>query len=193
MSDAGVRSGLKWYEAVYALALIALIFFGVVINKPNRVGVVDIDRLAMDLGVKDAIAEEDQSIRTELTEQLTRLQAQYQERFAAMTNTQSGGVNVAGDGLKVQQQALQEGMRKEAGAVVTAGQRKQRQIIVVYRARLQPYINEVARKQRLSLVVSSGPATVYSRASIDITDTVLAAAKPHMAEITAAVDVARKQ
>ena len=185
-NTASRRGGLKWYEILYALILVALLFFGLVLNRPYRVGVVDLEKVMSSLGVSDVISEHRRVIQEDLKQTLSDLRSDYQQEYSTLTGqTESASSTDAGTNSGMV--ALEAEARQQAGAAMMESRRVQQEALTEYRSRLQPYISEEANKRRLSLVLNRTSQALYVLSSIDVTQDVIDAARPDAEAITAAV------
>lgn len=185
-NTASRRGGLKWYEILYALILVALLFFGLVLNRPYRVGVVDLEKVMSSLGISDVISEHRRVIQEDLKQTLSDLRSDYQQEYSTLTG-QTESASSTDAGANSGMVALEAEARQQAGAAMMESRRVQQEALTEYRSRLQPYISEVANKRRLSLVLNRTSQALYVLRSIDVTQDVIDAARPDAETIAAAV------
>jgi Skp family chaperone for outer membrane proteins len=179
--------GLRWYEILYALILLILLFFGLVVNKPTRVGVVDIGEVISELGIRAALSQASADIQDDIKREMQEKQKEYEAAHAALSS-QAESAEGDGGALQGQINALQADMRRATSLLVADSQRRQQYILAEYRARLQPYINQVAEDEGVSLVATKGSHLAYYRSSIGLTDAVIEAARPDAAKLAQALD-----
>jgi Skp family chaperone for outer membrane proteins len=176
-SKTSQHGGLRWYEILYALILLLLLFFGLVINKPARVGVIDIAAVMDELGISDALTEHGRNMQGEIGRDIQELQNEYAANLASITSQMTSAES---DEATIQGQVatLQTDLRRATTQLVTSSQRRQQAVLAEFRGRLQPYINQVSEKKGVSLVATKGSHLAYYRSTISLTDAVIDAARP---------------
>lgn len=172
------RGGLRWYEVLYALILLVLLFFGLVVNKPTRVGVVDLAEVMTELGITDALSAYGQTVQGDIGREIQALQTEYAQSYASITS------QVAGTSIEAEIGSLQSDLRRATAQLVTESQRRQQVAVAEYRSRLQPYISEVAKDKGVSLVAVKGSHLAYYRSNVNLTDEVIEAARADAETLT---------
>ncbi|MDA0321853.1 MAG: OmpH family outer membrane protein [Verrucomicrobia bacterium] len=181
------RGGLRWYEILYALVLLILLFFGLVVNKPARVGVVDIGEVMSELGISAALTQASKDIQGDIGREMQEMQKEYAAAYEALSSQAEAAEGDEG-ALQGQINTLQADMRRATSTLVADSQRRQQHMLAEYRARLQRYINQVAEKEGVSLVATKGSHLAYYRSSIGLTDAVIEAARPDAAKLAQSLD-----
>lgn len=172
------KGGFRGYEVLYAGVLLILLVVGIFVNRPHRVGVLDIDRALRDLGMAEEFEADMKELQQVANTAARSAQNRYQEQRRIMEErmrTVSEEERPAAQGAIMELDAKFQG---EVRGVLDESRRRQGELQTTYRERLQPHINQVAHKRRLHVIVARNPQLVYMRSTIDVTDDVVAAAGP---------------
>jgi len=163
------------YIAMLAVLLVVAVFY---VGKP-KVGIIDLGRAAGELGVEQRIIEDAQNRREAAAGDFRKLKEEYQ---AVGKGIQARAAEGASDEEKmVLRKDLTEATREyyKSSAEVRERVRLHEQAVLrTFRDRIDPFISEVSRKRRLWLVLDRSARLVYATSRIDITDDVIARAKP---------------
>lgn len=161
--------------ALYGIPLL-LIAVGIYFIRSPRVGVLNLDRVAQEIGVLDRIKEGERkwmgAAYTELNELTERNRAQLAilESKLEKTSDESSkkAVREQMQRLQVEVQSAAERTRQEF-QMYREGVRRQ------IRARIDPVVSEIARKRRYDVVIDSseGKVVSFSRSAVDITQDVI--------------------
>lgn len=180
---------VRWYEVMYVVILVGLLAWSVFFMNPHKVAVVDMDRVFKDVGMLQKIDKERQ--KTEFYNKGTAMLQAYNTRIKSLkekmddAKTQGEKDKLTAQ-IKASNEMFQQGIQPiqgqmqqfEAGAVAT------------FRKRLQPFINKVAQKRGLDVVVYAGPNILYVRNKSDLTEDVVTAAKEFFAKDMPLIDPA---
>jgi Skp family chaperone for outer membrane proteins len=166
------------------LLVLAVFYMG----KP-RVGIINLGRVASELGVEQKIVEDAQKWRENAAEDFQKLKAEYQTLGKGV---QAKAAGAQSDEAKLAlRQEVTEATKDyyESSAKVRARVAKhQQEVLQTFRNRLDPFVREVSRKRRLWLGLDQSARLVYATSKIDITDEVIKKAKPTFAEQTDLID-----
>ena len=180
---------VRWYEVMYVVVLVGLLAWSVFFMNPHKVAVVDMDRVFKDVGMLQKIERERQ--KTEFYNKGTAMLQAYNTRIKSLKDKMDdaktqGEKDKLTAQIKASNEMFQQGIQPiqgqmqqfEAGAVAT------------FRKRLQPFINKVAQKRGLDVVVYAGPNILYVRNKSDLTEDVVTAAKEFFAKDMPLIDPA---
>ena len=181
------KRGMSLSDIVYIVSLLVLLACVIfALNKP-RIGLVDVNRLAKDLGIEERITADARDWDGRTRDEMKQLQ----DKFTTQTEPLRKRLSTAAtdsEKEKIQNdlRAASQDVQKQAAAlrerVVTHG----REVYSEYRSQLQPFITQVARRRHLWLVLERSAGVLYAIGRVDITDEVTAAARPSFAKPTAA-------
>jgi len=186
MDDVKQQSGrVRWYELAYGLVLAGLIIFAVFELKPDKIGVLDLDRALRDLELEEVVGGERQAIQEAAAKELELLRGQYGEQRTILTDrlTAEQIADTERAELTSRLRTLDLSMKSEANTILTESRRAQLDLLAGYRVRLQPMIDAVAREERLDVVLTRGAHTLYMHKSVDITDTLVGYARPRVSDL----------
>jgi Skp family chaperone for outer membrane proteins len=153
------------------------------------VGIINLGRVASELGVEQKIIEDAQKWRENAAEDFQKLKNEYQ---ALGKGVQAKAAEAQSEeAKKALRQEVTEATKEyyESSAKVRARvARHQQEVLQTFRNRLDPFVREVSRKRRLWLVLDRSARLVYATSKIDITDDVIEKAKPTFVEQTELLD-----
>lgn len=178
MSETKKRS-VNLYEIVYVAVLVVLLVFGMFFLGRPKTGVLDVGRVVSGLGMDVRMDEDSKEWEESAGAELKKLE----DDFAQQTGDIQARIDAAtGADREKLRQELKDTNRafvRESSAVRGRVRAHQREVVGTFRARLQPFINNVAEKKRLRLVFErSGSRVLYSVSGIDITEAVIEEARP---------------
>ncbi len=147
-----------------------------------KVAVVDMDKMATDLGWMHDMQENLQGLQKQMQADLQHDQEMYQ---AELQSKKMEFAPNPDSKLTAQQQQILQGMQQVAEQVLkqlqqAANQRfneYRQQCVAQYRDAVRPLVREVAEDKHLWVVVEKGPNVLYSDPATDITDAVVDAAR----------------
>lgn len=163
------------YIALLAILLVVAIFY---IGKP-RVGMIDLGRVAEELGVEEQIVRDAQQWREEATEDFQRLKDEYRA-FGQGISARVAEAETDEEKMLLQKSLADATREYYASSAEVRNRVRQRQqsVLRVFREHLDPFVREVSRKRRLWLVLDHSARLVYATSKIDITDEVIEKAIP---------------
>ena len=176
MSDEKKKDWIRWPELAYAASLLLLLGMVAFLIRMPRVGVLDAQRVAADLGEEARIAESTKAWRTEAMAKVTEIR----DDFRAQADTlvaQSEKTTDAAEKEKIKaklgelQQNTQAVIEKIGRELVLRNDKQMQE----FRARLKPAIDEVARRHRFDVVLDGKGNTgvLYANSRVDVTDEVI--------------------
>jgi len=177
------KKAIGAFEVVYIVMLGALLVLAVFFMGKPRIGVIDLGRVAEEVGVEQQIIDDAQEWRDTAGSDLKKLRDEYRAL--------GKGIRLKAGEAETDEEkaALKKDLTETAreyythSARVRAGVRRHQQAVLrTFRTRVDPFVTEVARKRRLWLVLDRSARLVYAIAKVDITDDVIEKAAPFFAE-----------
>jgi Skp family chaperone for outer membrane proteins len=173
-----VKRSVRWYEVAYVVVLLGVLAVSMTYLKPHRIGVINMDTAFKKLGVADQLT-------TALREKETRAKAS----FDALQKQAAGEEKAILDAFKAAQTdeqkakvqsdfvAYQTRMQKSRAEITEPLQRFQRDAVISFRERMRPYVQKVAGKKRVDMVIE--PEQVYQimNNALDLTEPIIDEAK----------------
>ena len=181
----------KWgaFEVIYIVMLAVLLVLAVFYMGKPKVGVIDLGRIAEEVGIEDKIVEDAEEWRDAAGVDLKELRDQYS---ALGKGIKDKALEAETEDEKLAlQKDLNDATRQyytETAKLRARVNKHQQAVLRTFRMRLDPFITEVARKRRVWLVLDRSARLVYATAQIDITDEVTEKAMPFFAEQQDLVD-----
>lgn len=180
---------IRWFEVVYVLVLLGLLFFSVFFMNPHRVAVVDGDRLFKALGAAQKLEKARQEMDA-FKKGSTLLEA-YNIRVKTLRGKLVEAKTTAEkEKIEGQIKSAAEMLQQSVGPMQAQLQAFDANAVATFRRRVQPFIVKVAQKRRLDVVVYAGPSVLYYRNKADITEEVAEAARSLFAQNLPVVDPA---
>lgn len=180
---------IRWFEVVYVLVLLGLLFFSVFFMNPHRVAVVDGDRLFKALGAAQKLEKARQEMDA-FKKGSTLLEA-YNIRVKTLRGKLAEAKTTAEkEKIEGQIKSAAEMLQQSVGPMQAQLQAFDANAVATFRRRVQPFIVKVAQKRRLDVVVYAGPSVLYYRNKADITEEVAEAARSLFAQNLPVVDPA---
>ena len=180
---------VRWYEVMYVVVLVGLLAWSVFFMNPNKVAVVDMDRVFKDVGMLQKIERERQ--KTEFYNKGTAMLQAYNTRIKSLKDKMDDAKTQAEkDKLTAQIKASNEMFQQGIQPIQGQMQQFEAGAVATFRKRLQPFINKVAQKRGLDVVVYAGPNILYVRNKSDLTEDVVTAAKEFFAKDMPLIDPA---
>lgn len=171
--EQGGKIGMRWFQILYIVALVAVLVASVFFMNPHRVGVLDVTRVARETGVAARIDREFRARQQQAIDRATELQKDQAPRInelARKVNAVSGTEKaMLQDELAKAREELEYGINE----IKRDLQNHQSRLWMTFRKRLQPYIETVARKRKLDVVMDPSASVVYVRSTVDITASVI--------------------
>ena len=184
------KKAIGAFEVVYIVMLGALLVLAVFFMGKPRIGIIDLGRVAEEVGVEERIIDDAQQWRDTAGADLKKLKDQYK--------TLGQDIRAKADEAETDEEKaalkkdLTETVREyysHSGRVRTRVRRHQQAVLKTFRKRVDPFVTEVARKRRLWLVLDRSARLVYATAKVDITDDVIEKAEPFFAKEMDLIDV----
>ncbi|MEI6786890.1 MAG: OmpH family outer membrane protein [bacterium] len=180
---------VRWYEVMYVVVLVGLLAWSVFFMNPHKVAVVDMDRVFKDVGMLQKIERERQ--KTEFYNKGTAMLQAYNTRIKSLKDKMDDAKTQAEkDKLTAQIKASNEMFQQGIQPIQGQMQQFEAGAVATFRKRLQPFINKVAQKRGLDVVVYAGPNILYVRNKSDLTEDVVTAAKEFFAKDMPLIDPA---
>jgi len=180
---------VRWYEVMYVVVLVGLLAWSVFFMNPHKVAVVDMDRVFKDVGMLQKIERERQ--KTEFYNKGTAMLQAYNTRIKSLKEKMDDAKTQAEkDKLTAQIKASNEMFQQGIQPIQGQMQQFEAGAVATFRKRLQPFINKVAQKRGLDVVVYAGPNILYVRNKSDLTEDVVTAAKEFFAKDMPLIDPA---
>ncbi len=164
----------RWFEVIYVAVVIALLAIGIRWMGRGRVGVVDVPRVVTSLGMQSALADDVASLRQQTMDQVQTLRQEWE----ADTEPLRQAFEVAGDEVerrRLRGELEQRQMQLEAklARLRHEMQQQQRSLLADFRGSIAPAVQAAARAARVDIVIETGPALLYRRDSVDLTEAVI--------------------
>ena len=189
MNDLNGGRQIRWYEVIYVLALLFLLITSVFFMNPHKVGVLDVDRVFKDVGMVQRIEKDRKQL--DAFNRGTRMVEAHNLRLTDLNKRlQAATAQAEKDKIQSQIRAANELLQQSLNPIQAALQAHENQVVTTFRRRLQPFINDAARKRRMDVVMFAGPNLVYTRDKVDVTAAVLAACKSYFAKDMPLIDPA---
>jgi Skp family chaperone for outer membrane proteins len=180
---------VRWYEVMYVVVLVGLLAWSVFFMNPHKVAVVDMDRVFKDVGMLQKIEKERQ--KTEFFNKGTAMLQAYNSRIKSLKEKMDAAKTpVEKDKLTAQIKASNELFQQNIQPIQGQMQQFEAGAVATFRKRLQPFINKVAQKRGLDVVVYAGPNILYVRNKSDLTEDVVNEAKEFFAKDMPLIDPA---
>lgn len=187
--DMNENRKVRWYEVMYVVVLVGLLAWSVFFMNPHKVAVVDMDRVFKDVGMLQKIDKERQ--KTEFYNKGTAMLQAYNTRIKSLKEKMDAAKTSAEkDKLTAQIKASNEMFQQGIQPIQGQMQQFEAGAVATFRKRLQPFINKVAQKKGMDVVVYAGPNILYVRNKSDLTEDVVTAAKEFFAKDMPLIDMA---
>lgn len=166
---------ISWFEAGYILLLLVLLVAGVRWMSRGRVGVVDVARVADELGMQPLIAEETMAMRQRVNEQSQTMRRAWESEMQGLRQAyeDAGDDTAERERLRDAMRRSQAGMEARIAGLRQELQQQQRGLIAGFRGSIAPAVRAAAREARADVILEVGPMLLYRRDSIDLTDAVI--------------------
>jgi len=168
------RRTLRLYEWVYIVLLAAVLVMSMTFLRPQRLGMVDMDRVIKRVGVWDriqqAVRERETVAQAALDELQKRLIAEDRAILARLKENTSDEEKEALQARLLQHQ--REFLRKR-NDVNEEIQRFHRNALLTFRERVRPAVLQAARRRRLDLVLEPTEVFEVLNRGVDLTDEVI--------------------
>lgn len=172
------KKSVRWYEAAYVVVLLGVLALSMTYLRPNRVGVIDMDKAFKQLGVADRLAsamhEKEALARTRFTALQRQLAPEEQSLVtaakAAQTEDQKARVQAA-------YSAFQAKVQKGNADIMGELQRFQRDTVLTFRERLRPRVQQVASRKRVDVVLEPEQVFQIMNQAVDLTEPVIQSAE----------------
>ena len=185
--ETGNSRRIKWYEVAYVVVLLAVLAWSVFFMNPHKTAVVDLDRVFKDVGMLQKIEKQRQKLdffnkgTTLLKAYNIRIKGLQEKLATAKTQSEKDKINAQ---LKSSSELFQESI----GPIQTAMQRFDAGAVASFRKRVQPFINQIAQKRGVDVVLFNGPNVLYAGNKADLTAAVTEAAQEFFAKDIPVID-----
>ena len=178
---------IRWYEVMYVIVLLGLLAWSVFIINPHKVAVVDIDRVFKDVGGLQKIEKERQKLdaftkATELLKSYKTRMKNLQDKLAEAKTTAEK------DKLTSAMKAADEQFGQSIAPLQSSLQQFDNLAVASFRKRLSQFINQVALKRGVDVVVPAGPGLLYYKNKVEVTDDVIKASREFFAKDMPVID-----
>ena len=170
----GGKTAVRWYEVVYVAVLLILCVYILFFSSPPRVGVLDLGRLARLVGMDARITDDARETQRRAAAEINRLE----QAATAQAQPIAKKLKTANDADKEQLNAqfgeIQKKFQEDVNAVRAKAQRHRDLVILSFRHRVQSFVDQVAQKRRLDLVMDPTANVLYISKTrhVDITEDV---------------------
>ena len=173
MTEETRKRSVNLYEVVYVAVLVILLVFGMFFMGRPKVGVMDITQVAQAVGVEERINQDVGKAEESARAELMQMSTNHDLRVQALQVKVDAAASAA-DKDKLRQEmneANQEHVRQWTEVQTRVRDHRQK-LYNAFREKLQPFINNVAQKKRLQVVIERSGRVVYAVSSVDITGAV---------------------
>jgi Skp family chaperone for outer membrane proteins len=189
MDVSGERRGIRWYEVMYVVVLIAVLVLGLWVMNPHRVAIIDVDRVFKDVGMLQKVEQDRQKTETYLRG--VEMVNAYNIRMESLkSKLEAAKTSADKEKIQAQMKSASDTLQQTLGPIQSSLQSRETAVITTFRRRLQPFINQVAQKRRADVVLIAGPSVSYVHTRVDITADVVKAAKDFFAKDMPIIDPA---
>jgi len=165
---------VKWYEVAYVVVLLGVLAWSVFFTNSHRTAVVDLDRVFKDVGMLQKIEKESQK-QDYYNKGLSLVKA-YNSRMTGLKEKMAAAkTQLEKDKINAQLKNSAEQFQESITPIQAAKQRFDSVAVASFRKRVQPFINQVAQKKGVDVVLFS-PNVLYVGNKADLTAAVTAAA-----------------
>jgi len=169
----------SWYEVLYILILISFLAAGAMMwrkAKQPTVGILEVDKVATELGYTDKLTTDFQLWQDEAIAQVKILEAEAKVDLKALEDkTEAAATPEEKELLEIETAQRHAQYNKDRNNIRWQQVGRQVEAKKEFRAKIQPAIDEVAREMRLNIVLTPPAAYINERAVI--TADVIAKAK----------------
>jgi Skp family chaperone for outer membrane proteins len=176
-------------EIAYVLLLVVLLCLVVISMGRPRVGVLDAARLAKELGLDRQIAVDAREGEARAREEMQARQEKFNASAAELHQRMVAAADDA-ERRRIERGILaaRDDLQREAALVRERRAAHASEALADLRSRLQPFIDQAARRRRLWIVVERAAGVLYATGQTDITSEVIRAARPSLLKDAAASD-----
>jgi Skp family chaperone for outer membrane proteins len=172
------------------VVLVGVLALSMTYLRPNRVGVVNMDRAFKQLGVADRLAsamrEKEALARTRFAAFQRSLAPEEQALVAAAKAAQTEDQK---NKVQADYTAFQARVQKGNSEIMGELQRFQRDTVLTFRERLRPRVLQVASRKRTDVVLEPEQVFAILNKAIDLTEPVIEAAQNDFTPETSLIDV----
>jgi Skp family chaperone for outer membrane proteins len=176
--EEGSKKRVNLSEVAYIGMLVILL--GVVIfymGRP-RIGLMDVGRVTRALGIESQVTTEAKEWEARALAEAKRLQQDFDEQTATLRRRMDeAGTAAEKEALQKEMRAANVTLQRDTGAVRERLNAHNREMLSSFRSRLQPFVDRVARRKHLWMILDRGVGVVYAGRQVDVTDEVVQAAK----------------
>jgi Skp family chaperone for outer membrane proteins len=179
----------RWFEVVYVVMLLGLLVWSVFFVNPHKVAVVDVDRVFKEVGALQKFEKERQRLEP-FTKATQQLQA-YKVRMKSLQEKMAEAKTPA-DKEKVTalMKSAEEQFSQNIAPYQNALQQFDNLAVASFRKRLNQFVDKVAVKRNVDVVLTTSPNLLFSNDKVDITKDVIEAAKDFFAKDMPVIDPA---
>jgi len=168
------RRTLRLYEWVYIVLLAAVLVMSMTFLRPQRLGMVDMDRVIKRVGVWDriqqAVREREKVAQAALDELQKRL---IEEDRAILARLKENTSDEEKEALQARLLQHQREFLRQRNDVNEEIQRFYRHALLTFRERVRPAVLQAARRRRLDLVLEPTEVFEVLNRGVDLTDEVI--------------------
>lgn len=180
---------IRWFEVIYVVVLLGVLAWSVFFMNPHKVAVVDVDRVFREVGSLQKIERERQKLDAFI--KASQLLQAYKTRMKTLQDKQADAKTTT-DKEKVagQMKAADDQFSQSIAPLQNALQQYDNLAVASFRKRLGQFINQVALKRGVDVVLTTGPNLPYFKNKVDITEDVVKVSKEFFAKDMPVIDPA---
>jgi len=170
---------IRWYEIVIVAVFLVLVAATVYQVRRERVGLVDLDEVAGQLGKRQMISQEYLEWHKAAVTRVDALEKEFQARSRELDAKLMQSTDES-EKARVKQELEEIGnnMRASARQTYLDLQKHRDELVVEFRKQVHPIVTAVARRRRLDIVLELGSGgVVYGNKRVDITEEVVKQAR----------------
>ncbi len=180
---------IRWYEVMYVVVLLGLLAWSVFFMNPHKVAVVDVDRVFREVGALQKIEKERQ--RLDAFTKATQLLQAYKIRMKSLQDKLADAKTPAEkEKVVASMKAGDEQFSQSIAPHQNTLQQFDNVAVASFRKRLGQFIDQVALKRSVDVVLTTGPNLPYFKNKVDITKDVVNASKDFFAKDMPVIDPA---
>lgn len=173
MSVSNERGSIRWFEVVYIVILVGVLAVSVFYMNPRRVGICDVAKVARATHVLERMAKADRQRQEEAYAKVVRLQQSHNQRMSELNRKLKSTAGEDRASIQGEIESTQETLQQNLAIIRQDLQRHQAQMFATFRKRLMPYIDAVAKKQKLDVILDPSNVVLFTKRAPDITEDVI--------------------
>ncbi|MEI6563612.1 MAG: OmpH family outer membrane protein [bacterium] len=167
---------IRWYEVMYVVVLLGLLAWSVFFMNPHKVAVVDVERVFKEVGALQKIDKERQKLDA-YNKAVSLLQA-YKTRIKTLQDKLAAATTpVEKDKISAQLKAGEDQFNQSIAPLQGAMQQFDALAVASFRKRVAQFINQVALKRGVDVVIPAGQNLLYFKNKAELTDDVIKASR----------------